>query len=436
MRVTIKKTGINGEGIGYIDRTPVFIPQALVGEEVEIRIVERKKRYAIGEVLRVVKSSKNRIRPKCYIQNSCGGCPLMIARYPAQLEYKHDLLKQSLIKYAQIDPRKIKKIIPSDDVFGYRNQFKLPCAMENGELTSGLFMPNSNYFIDVKKCWVHEDGLERIRMDIMKVLNAHGLQSYQSHEKKGIRNLIVRGFNGIYQCTLVTGNDEIDESIINDLMKIKGLYSLWQSIHTIKKTPEVFGHKMIHLAGETHLPLELDGMKLEISPRSFFQLNTKQAVKLYRTIASMVGDNKNLIVEAYSGIGAISLYLKDKAKEIIGIESIKDAVVNANKNAKLNNCEHISFICDDAANKLTYLSKKRNIDVLVVDPPRSGLDDAMLSCILKSKIKEIIYVSCNPATLGKNLAVLSSRYEVEKIQPVDMFPHTPHVESVVSLKRK
>ena len=193
---------------------------------------------------------------------------------------------------------------------------------------------------------------------------------------------------------------------------------------------------MIHLAGETHLPLELDGMKLEISPRSFFQLNTKQAVKLYRTIASMVGDNKNLIVEAYSGIGAISLYLKDKAKEIIGIESIKDAVVNANKNAKLNNCEHISFICDDAANKLTYLSKKRNIDVLVVDPPRSGLDDAMLSCILKSKIKEIIYVSCNPATLGKNLAVLSSRYEVEKIQPVDMFPHTPHVESVVSLKRK
>ncbi len=184
MRVTIKKTGINGEGIGYIDRTPVFIPQALVGEEVEIRIVERKNRYAIGEVLRVVKNSKNRIRPKCYIQNSCGGCPLMIARYPAQLEYKHDLLKQSLIKYAQIDPRKIKKIIPSDDVFGYRNQFKLPCAMENGELTSGLFMPNSNYFIDVKKCWVHEDGLERIRMDIMNVLNADGLQSYHLMRKK------------------------------------------------------------------------------------------------------------------------------------------------------------------------------------------------------------------------------------------------------------
>ena len=192
---------------------------------------------------------------------------------------------------------------------------------------------------------------------------------------------------------------------------------------------------MMHLAGETSLAMELDGLKLQISPRSFFQLNSKQAVQLYRTIASMVKEDNELIVEAYSGIGAISLYLKDKAKEIIGIESIKDAVVNANQNAALNGCEHVSFLCDDAANKLTYLSKKRSIDVLVVDPPRSGLDDAMLDCILRSKIKNIIYVSCNPATLGKNLAVLSSRYNVDKIQPIDIFPHTPHVETVALLSK-
>ena len=407
MKVTIKKTGINGEGIGYIDRMPVFVPQALIGEEVEIRIVDKQKRYATAELLRVVKSSKNRIRPKCFIQNTCGACPLMIARYPVQLEYKQDLLKQSLIKYAQIDPRKVARVKASEDVFGYRNQFKLPCAMEEGRLVSGLFMPNSNYFIDVKKCWIHEDGLERVRMDIMHVLNTHGCVSYNPHDKKGIRNLVVRGFDNRYQCTIVTGNDELDERLISDLMRIKGLTSLWQSIHTIKKTPEVFGNKMMH-----------------------------QAVQLYRTIASMVKEDNELIVEAYSGIGAISLYLKDKAKEIIGIESIKDAVVNANQNAALNGCEHVSFLCDDAANKLTYLSKKRSIDVLVVDPPRSGLDDAMLDCILRSKIKNIIYVSCNPATLGKNLAVLSSRYNVDKIQPIDIFPHTPHVESVVLMSRK
>ena len=436
MKVTIKKTGINGEGIGYIDRMPVFVPQALIGEEVEIRIVDKQKRYATAELLRVVKSSKNRIRPKCFIQNTCGACPLMIARYPAQLEYKQDLLKQSLIKYAQIDPRKVARVKASEDVFGYRNQFKLPCAMEEGRLVSGLFMPNSNYFIDVKKCWIHEDGLERVRMDIMHVLNTHGCVSYNPHDKKGIRNLVVRGFDNRYQCTIVTGNDELDERLISDLMRIKGLTSLWQSIHTIKKTPEVFGNKMMHLAGETSLSMELDGLKLRISPRSFFQLNSKQAVQLYRTIASMVKEDNELIVEAYSGIGAISLYLKDKAKEIIGIESIKDAVVNANQNAALNGCEHVSFLCDDAANKLTYLSKKRSIDVLVVDPPRSGLDDAMLECILRSKIKNIIYVSCNPATLGKNLAVLCSRYNVDRIQPIDIFPHTPHVETVVQLVRK
>ena len=436
MKVTIKKTGINGEGIGYIDRMPVFVPQALIGEEVEIRIVDKQKRYATVELLRVVKSSKNRIRPKCFIQNTCGACPLMIARYPAQLEYKQDLLKQSLIKYAQIDPRKVARVKASEDVFGYRNQFKLPCAMEEGRLVSGLFMPNSNYFIDVKKCWIHEDGLERVRMDIMHVLNTHGCVSYNPHDKKGIRNLVVRGFDNRYQCTIVTGNDELDERLVSDLMRIKGLTSLWQSIHTIKKTPEVFGNKMMHLAGETSLSMELDGLKLRISPRSFFQLNSKQAVQLYRTIASMVKEDNELIVEAYSGIGAISLYLKDKAKEIIGIESIKDAVVNANQNAALNGCEHVSFLCDDAANKLTYLSKKRSIDVLVVDPPRSGLDDAMLECILRSKIKNIIYVSCNPATLGKNLAVLCSRYNVDRIQPIDIFPHTPHVETVVLLSHK
>lgn len=435
MKVEIKKTGINGEGIGYIDRLPVFVPGALVGEFVDIRIVEKKKTYAIAELNKVITKSKDRVTPKCRMQHVCGGCPLMIAKYPKQLFYKKEILKQSLIKYAQVNPRKIMDVMPSEDIFGYRNQFKMPCAMDEGRLTSGLFMPNSNYFIDIHRCFIHDDALDKMRVNIMNVLNSEGYEGYNHHHRSGIRNLIVRGFNGKYQCTIVTGEDEIEPRTIERLMKIKGMYSLWQSIHTIKKTPEVFGPRMIFLAGEKLLPLDLDGLKLEISPRSFFQLNTKQAVQLYRTIASVIPDDQNLIVEAYSGIGAISLYLKDKAKEIIGIESIKDAVVNANKNAKLNGCEHVSFVCDDAANKLVYLSKKRDIDVLVVDPPRSGLDDAMIECILRSKIKKIVYVSCNPATLGKNLAVLQRRYEVERVIPFDMFPHTPHVESVVVLNQ-
>lgn len=436
MKVVIKKIGINGEGIGYIDRLPVFVPGALIDEEVDIRMTENKKRYALAEVNKVVKQSKSRIKPKCFIQHACGACPLMIARYPNQLEYKFELLKQSLIKYAQVNPRLIQRVLPSEDVFGYRNQFKLPCAMEEGDLLSGMYMPNSNFFIDVKKCWVHEDGLERIRKDVMSILNKHDYQAYDYHTKSGIRTIVVRGFEDAYQCSIVTGNDILHENTIHELMNIKGMHSLWQSIHTIKKTPDIFGPKMVFLAGERYLPLHIDGLHLQISPRSFFQLNSKQAVQLYRTIASMIDDHNDLIVEAYSGIGAISLYLKDKAKELIGIESIKDAVMNANMNAKLNGCDHVSFLCDDAANKLTYISKKRQIDVLVVDPPRAGLDDAMLDCILRSKIKTVLYVSCNPATLGKNLAVLRARYHVKKVVPIDMFPHTPHVETCVLLSHK
>ena len=155
MKVVIKKTGINGEGIGYIDRLPVFVAGALVDEEVDIRVVERKKRYAIGEVNRIIKKSKDRIQPKCRMQHICGGCPLMIARYPRQLEYIKDVLKQSLIKYAQVNPRKIQNVLPSAYIFGYRNQIKMPCAMEEKRLGSGLFMPNSNYFIDIRRCFVN-----------------------------------------------------------------------------------------------------------------------------------------------------------------------------------------------------------------------------------------------------------------------------------------
>lgn len=436
MKVTIMKTGINGEGIGYVDKTPIFVPQALEGEIVDVTVTEKQKRYMHGKCNRIIQKSPSRIDAKCYIQHKCGGCPLMISRYPAQLAAKQSLLKQSLIKYAQVNPRLVKNVIPSEEIFSYRNQCKLPCAMVDGRLTTGMYLPNSNYFSEVSQCIVHETGLERIRIAVLEVLNKFRYPAYDYHQKKGIRSLVIRGFDDQYQVTIVSGEHPLSEECIVLLMNIEGLVSLWQNYHTVKKTPEMFGPKMIHLAGEKQLQLSFDGLSLRISPRSFFQLNTKQAMQLYRTIASLVPEHNQLIVEAYSGIGTISLYLKDRSDEIIGIESIKDAVVNANANAKENNAENVSFLCANAADKLTYISKTRTIDTLVVDPPRSGLDDEMLACILKSKIKTIVYVSCNPATLGKNLSVLQDRYRVETVQPFDMFPHTPHVESVCLLTRK
>lgn len=436
MKVKIVKTGINGEGIGYIDKTPVFVPEVLIDEEVDIKVVQREKRYALGRCTKVLKKSKDRIQPKCFVQHACGACPLMIARYPKQLEYKYDILKQSLIKYAQVHPKLIEQPIANEHVFGYRNQCKLPCGMDNGTLVTGMFIPGSNYFEPIQTCIIHEPGIERVRKQILKILNTYHMKAYDHNQKLGIRSLIIRGFDELYQCTLVSGEDEFTPSMIEALSEIPGMHSLWQSIHTTKKATDVFGPKMIFLAGERQLPLRLDELQLQISPRSFFQLNTTQAKILYRTVADMVGTGNKLIVEAYSGIGAISLYLKDKAERLIGIESIKDAVVNANQNAKRNHCDdHVSFICADAADKLVYISKKEPIDVLVVDPPRTGLDDAMLACILQSKIRQVIYISCNPATLGKNLSVLQQRYRIKRIVPVDIFSHTAHIETIVQLER-
>lgn len=436
MRVKIEKMGINGEGIGYLNKKPIFVDGAIVGEEVDVKITQKFPKYAKAEVIRIIKKSKYRKDKECRFANKCGACSFMHVDYEKQLEYKQEVLNQTLYKYAGIRQEQIDKIVSNDDVFGYRNSFKIPLAMHKGQLVSGFYMPNTNYFVEADKCKIHEEGLENIKKQLLKIFNAYHLTAFDNKTKKGLRTLVVRGFDGQYQCTIVSGKDPLPEKCIEECMNIKGMVSLWQSYHTSKKSVETFGKVMIHLGGTRFLPFTFGGLKLTLSPKSFFQLNTKQAEKLYRIAASMVKDNNEFVVEAYSGIGAISLFVKDKAKEILGIEYISDAVSNANQNAKRNHANHVRFVCGDAAEKLVQCSKKRKINTLIVDPPRSGLDENMLECILRSKIDNIVYISCNPATLGKNLSVLMNKYKVEKIVPVDMFSNTALVETVVMLSHK
>lgn len=436
MKVKIERMGINGEGIGYLNKQPIFVEGALVGEMVDVKITDRQKRYSKAQLIKVLHKSEDRKNKECKYANACGACSLMHAKYDAQVRYKVDGLKQTLIRYAQVNPRCVQKVVKNENPFAYRNSFKLPFSMVDNKLELGLYMPGSNYFVAIESCMIHELDLERVRKELLEIFRQNKCVAYDYKKKKGLRTLVVRGFEGKYQVCIVTGEDILSQTIIEQCMKIEGIHSLWQSVHTQKKGVDIFGKKMIHLAGDRLLPFTLDTLKMNVSPKSFFQLNTTQAKKLYEIIASMVEQPVDLIVEAYSGIGAISLYLKDKAKRLVGIEYISDAVSNANRNAQLNKVKNVEFICGDAAEKLVQFSKKGNIDVLVVDPPRTGLDEAMIECILKGRIKKLIYVSCNPATLGKNIAELQSRYTVEKVVPVDMFSQTAHVESVVLLKRK
>ena len=205
MKVTIKKMGINGEGIGYLDRLPVFVPGALCGEEVDITLTEKNGRYAKGKIVHICKKSDKRIRPICEIQRRCGACPYMVCDYEEQLRFKRDDLRQSLIKYAHIDPRRIEAIHPSPKTLFYRNQCKLPCGMVDGKLVNGMYAPSSNIFVEMDTCYVHEKELEIMRKRILKVLNRYQVRAYDWHQKRGVRYLILRGFEGKFQCTLVTG---------------------------------------------------------------------------------------------------------------------------------------------------------------------------------------------------------------------------------------
>lgn len=435
MKIRINKIGINGEGIGYFHRLPVFIEGALVDEVVEAHITEKHQNYLKAEVVKVLEESRDRVKPVCKYYGQCGGCQLLHANYYAQLEYKYETLAETLAKYAGIDPEMVEDVKQNPHPFGYRNSMKLPVFMHNHKLVCGLYETNTNHIIEVDSCPIHEEGLEKVKKNILNVLNKYHYQAYENQTKEGIRGLFVRVLDGHYQVCIVTGETEIKKETIEDLSKIDNLVSLYQSIHTTK-SHEFFGKQMIHLAGKKHLTFKLGDLKLGLSIRSFYQLNTEQAANLYQFVVDQVKDNQNFIFEAYSGIGAISLMLKDKAKKIVGVENIADAVTNANMNARNNHLENINFVCDDAAVALKRYSKKEKIDTLIVDPPRVGLDDNMLDTVLRSHIKDIVYISCNPATLAKNIAVLQKRYRVTKITPFDIFSNSAHVETVCLLTRK
>ena len=434
MRLEIKKAGINGEGIAFYKRKPVFIEGCFPDEVVECKLYDEGRHYR-GELLKVIKKSRQRVKIPCDHQRRCGGCALMPVSYSEQLRIKKQLLEGALYKYTGEDID-VGQIVPSEKQLFYRNKCNLPIIEKDGVLINALYASGSNHPVYIDHCLIHDLKLEEIRLKVLKVLNRHHYRQYDHHLKQGLRQLMIRGFDKQYQMVLITGKDTIDEETINDLKKIDGLVSIYQGENIHKNPVNMMPDNIRLLYGEKKIQLKLGRYRLRLSPQAFFQLNQEQAEKIYEEVHSLIDKKCGTLVEAYCGIGAISLYLCDKAEKIIGIEIIDKAIRDARDNAKLNDVRNVEFITDDASKAIRRILKEEKIDVLVVDPPRTGLDDELLVSIMKSKIPEIIYVSCNPATLGKNLDILSSKYKVESIKGFDMFPNTPHVETVVSLSHK
>ena len=310
----------------------------------------------------------------------------------------------------------------------------MPLKQINGQLVCGLYREGSNQFVPIEHCMIHDAHLEKVRKQILDVLNAHKMHA-DDKKTPGLKTLVLRSVKGKTQCALVTGRMKMPKACVEDILKIDTLNSLSQNIQDNRKSHELFGKQWIHLGGYENMVIDLCGVKLKLSSASFFQLNTLQAEVMVNRVASMLEPCKTL-VECYCGVGLMSLASNNKFEKGTGIEVVKEAIVNAKENARINRVKHLDFIAGDAAKELVKLSEKHEIDALIVDPPRSGLDDAMLKAIMGIQPKQIVYVSCNPATLAKNLNVLSMMYEPVEIQPLDMFPMTPHVETIVNLKRK
>ena len=344
MRVTIEKAGINGEGIAYLDQKPVFIDGALPTEVVEIELTQSLPTYHRGKVLRRVSDHPQRVIPPCPVQAECGGCALMIADEKLQHALKLEHFKQSLRKYVgRLDFRLIRPLVANPQPLGYRNQFKLPVQTEEGRLVAGLYAQGSNRLVKAKQCLVHDPGLEVLKPKILRLLERHGEKAFDFATQRGIRTLVLRGFDGRYQLTLVIGKQRIENELIEDLLNVPGIVSVYVSVNTLRQTHDVFGRYAVHRGGEKTLPVDLDGLRFELNPLAFFQLNRHQAKAIFAHVSSLIKPS-DVVVDAYCGVGAMSLFMAKTGAKVIGVEINPDAIHSAKANARRNELPNASFI--------------------------------------------------------------------------------------------
>ena len=434
MELEFKKFGINGEGIAYYGKKTVFCPGVLPGETAEVRITEENPSFLRAEPVRIIKTSPKRRRSRLSAEERCEGCSLALLSYPEQLRVKKQLLAETLWKYGHVRSHFIRDVHASPHRSHYRTACKLPVHDFHGQLVNGMYEPGTNHFQVIKEFGTHTPALEKERVRTLEILNRHHMKSFDNNGGHGIRYLVIRTLQDQTQITLVTGKDALPDAMIRELCGDDDQRAVFQSINDRKKSNAVFGTPAKLLGGPASLCAVIENVRIRLAPEAFFQLNTELAAELYRTAIAKV-DPCGRLVEAYCGAGAMSLLAADKAGEVIGIENVREAVVNATENARLNKVDNARFLCADAAEGLQRLNREKPVDTLLVDPPRSGLDDAMIEAIMTSDIRKIIYVSCNPATLGKNLRILKQRYQVRTVIPFDMFPQTPHIESITVLER-
>lgn len=440
--------GYEGEGIAKIDnKYPIFIEGALKGEKVKVRIVKVNKNFAYGKLMEVLEASEERVNPPCAIYKRCGGCKLQHASYKAQLDFKWDRVKDCVSKIGKLDPTIVKYPLGMENPWRYRNKVQLPIGLINGEVKIGFFAPRSHDIIDMESCLIQDeigDKVVKLTREWIEKFNIRPYNVDGEYDEKGIvRHIMIRrGFTtNEVMIVLVTNGETLPhkEEFVDLMVKnIPGIKSVIQNINS-KKTNVILGLESKTLWGEDTISDYIGDFRFNISPLSFFQVNPIQTEVLYGKAleyANLTGNEE--VFDAYCGTGTITLFLSQKAKKVYGVEIIPQAIDNAWINAKENKVENVEFFVGESEVVIPDLINKGvKADVVVVDPPRKGCDKKLLDAITNIDAKKIVYVSCDPSTLGRDLQVLEENgYKTLEVQPVDMFPNTAHIENVALLIKK
>lgn len=443
--LTIKRLGINGEGVGYFKRQVVFVPGALPGEEIVAEATKVNPKFSEAKIMKIRKKSEFRIQPPCPVYHECGGCQLQHLRYDQQLKEKRDIIIQALERHTKLNSEKldIKETIGMEDPWSYRNKSQFQVGQKDGKVLAGLYGMNSHRLINIEHCAVQHPQTTKATETVKRILQDLRIPIYNERNRKGIVRTIVARVGiqtGELQIVLITAQKELPkkeiiiEKIKSELPEVK---SIIQNVNG-EKTSIIFGQETTNLDGSDFIQETLGDLQFELSARTFFQLNPEQTVKLYNEVkraAALTGKEK--VADAYCGVGTIGLWVADQAAEIRGMDIIRESIEDAKKNAARHGIKHAQYVVGKAEEWLPKWTKEGwKPDVIIVDPPRTGLDQQLLKTILKVQPKKVVYVSCNPSTLAKDISVLSSKYKVNGIQPVDMFPQTAHVESVTLLELK
>ena len=441
----IEDCGIDGEGIGKADGFTVFVKDAVIGDTVTAKIIKAKKNYGYGRLMEVLKPSPYRVEPKCEFARQCGGCQLQALSYDQQLVFKTNKVKGHLERIGGFTDIPMEPIIGMDELFHYRNKAQFPVGRnKEGKIVTGFYAGRTHNIIENRDCALGVAENKEVLDRVIAHMEKYGIEPYNEATGKGlVRHVLIRyGYftKEVMVCLILNGNKlPKEEQLVKSLCEIPGMTSITINVNK-KRSNVILGEEICLLWGQEYITDRIGDISYQISPLSFYQVNPMQTQKLYAKALEYADlHGEETVWDLYCGIGTISLFLAQKAKFVRGVEIVPAAIENAKENAKLNGLENTEFFVGKAEEVLPREYEKNGVyaDVIVVDPPRKGCDEVLLNTILKMKPERVVYVSCDSATLARDLKVLCAEdYELVRVSTTDMFPQGVHVETVVLLSQQ